>query len=268
MKDLPEHLSGNIAIWQQRAPDDVEPAERAWASDEPWWGIWSIPEPKLKLLPEDMSGMRALEIGCGSGYVSGWMARRGADVVAIDPTKDQLKTATRLCAEHGLDIHFEEGYGESLDFLDATFDFVISEYGAALWANPYQWIPEASRVLRPAGRLILLTNSPFMVMCAPDYEQDGSVGERLLRPYFGMFKTRWPDQPNATEFHLTHGEWISLFVKSGLVVERLVEIQAPPDAATRYLWADAAWAQKWPAEEVWCLRKDHGDSACPDSAVS
>ena len=34
---------------------------------------------------------------------------------------------------------------------DASFDLAVSEYGASLWADPYKWIPEAARLLRPGG---------------------------------------------------------------------------------------------------------------------
>lgn len=251
----PEYLSGNITGWTEAAPEYALAGERAWASDSPGWGIWSIPESTLGLLPADMTGMRCIEIGCGTAYVSAWMARRGADVVAIDPTPAQLETARKLQQKH--DLHFEiiEGYGESVPCPDASFDFAISEYGAALWADPYAWIPEAARLLKPGGRLVFLTNSPFVVMCGPDYEAEGTVTPLLIRPYFGLYKMQWPDEPGRTEFHLRHGDWIDLFTKSGFVVERLLELQVPEGATTTFAWADADWGRKWPTEDVWVLRK-------------
>jgi SAM-dependent methyltransferase len=65
------------------------------------WGNWSVPETELHLLPEDMSGMDAIELGCGTGYVSAWMARRGARVTGIDVSAEQLATARRLMASTG-----------------------------------------------------------------------------------------------------------------------------------------------------------------------
>ena len=52
-----------------------------------------------------------------------------------------------------------EGNAEHVPLPDASFDLAISEYGACLWADPYKWVPEAARLLRPGGRLIFLTNS-------------------------------------------------------------------------------------------------------------
>ena len=96
----PKYLQGNIDAWQKNAVDYVKQAEDAWATDHPYWGIWSISEFDASLLPADMSGLACIELGCGTAYVSAWMCRRGANVVAIDPTPNQLETARRLQIEH------------------------------------------------------------------------------------------------------------------------------------------------------------------------
>lgn len=251
----PDYLQGNVTSWQTKAEDYVQPAVDAWASPTPYWGVWRIPDEQVRLLPGDMHGMRCVELGCGAGYVSAWMVRRGAEVVAIDPTPRQLDTARKLQSEHGLDFTIIEGYAESVPYPDESFDFAISEYGAALWADPYRWIPEAARLLKPGGRLIFLTNSPLAVICAPEYESEGGVGEKLLRPYFGLHRTEWPDAPGETEFHLTHGDMIALLRANGFCIERLEELRPPVGATTRYPWANPEWAQQWPTEEAWVVTK-------------
>lgn len=254
-QSTPDYLAGNVSGWSAKAGDYVQPAIDAWNSAEPYWGIFRIPDTDLGLLPADMTGMRCIELGCGTAYVSAWMARRGAAVVGIDPTRAQLETARKMQAEHDLNFELIEGFAESVPMPDASFDFAISEYGAALWADPYAWIPEAARLLKPGGRLVFLSNSPLMVMCSPDYEAEGSVGRELLRPYFGMHKTQWPDAPGETEFHLPHGDWITLLRENGFVIERLVELASPADAKTHYSWADAEWGSQWPTEETWVVSK-------------
>lgn len=253
--DAPQYLQGNVDAWQEKAAEYADDAEQAWASDHPYWGIWAVPDNNTGLLPADMSGMAAIELGCGTAYVSAWMCRRGAKVVAIDPTPGQLETAIRLRKQHQLDFEISQGFGESVPYPDGSFDFAISEYGAALWADPYQWIPEAARLLKPGGVLTFLTNTPLVVMCEQENESDGPPGPELLRPYFGMHKTTWPDCPGETEFHLAHGDWIDLLRTHGFVIERLIELQAPPGATSRFGWADPEWASRWPTEEIWVARK-------------
>jgi SAM-dependent methyltransferase len=251
----PEYLQGNIDAWQKRAAEYAKYAGESWASDQPYWGTLQIPESDVGLLPEDMSGMTCIELGCGTAYVSAWMCRRGAKVVAIDPASAQLETARRLQKEHKLDLVIKQGFAESVPYPDESFDFAISEYGAAIWADPYRWIPEAARLLKNGSQLVFLTNSPLWELCSTDYESDGPVGRELLRPYFGMHKMNWPDCPGETEFHLTHGDWIALFRANDFLIERLVELKAPPGATTGMAWKDPEWASQWPAEEVWIVRK-------------
>ncbi len=252
---LKEHQKSNRNAWQTFAEDYVEPAEIGWRSNDPKWGIWQIPESQLCLLPIDLTGKKCIEIGCGAGYVSSWMARRGGAAIGIDPTPNQLETARRLEKEHGLGVEFIEAFGEELPFPDSTFDFAISEYGASLWADPYRWISEAARVLKNGAQLVFMTSHPLAVCCEPDEEDlDAPHSEQLLRPYLGLYKLKWEHSSNETEFHLPHGELIELLSKNGFIVERLLELGVPKEAKSRYSWANAEWASKWPSEEVWCVR--------------
>ena len=94
------------------------------------------------------------------------------------------------------DVHFplHLGNAEDLPFPDASFDLAISEYGASIWCDPYAWIPEAARVLRPGGWLIFLCNGLLAMLCtSPEDTEDVSIGTRLRRPLFGMHRFEWPD---------------------------------------------------------------------------
>ena len=53
------------------------------------------------------------------------------------------------------------------------------------------------------------------------------AGERLMRPLFGLNRVQWSDSPDAVEYHLPHGEMISLLRDNGLQVEELIEVQVP-----------------------------------------
>ena len=141
------------------------------------------PSPRSGALP-DVAGKDVVEIGCGTAYISAWLARRGArTVVGLDPTPAQLATATALAAEIGPALPFVRGAGEAVPLRDASFDLAVSEYGAAIWADPFQWIPEAARLLRPGGELVFLANSLLFILCAPDDE--APAGPALVRDQRG-----------------------------------------------------------------------------------
>lgn len=257
MPDLPEHVSANREHWNRQADQWVVGGEKAWAKSEPSWGIWHIPENELKLLPDDMATMDAIELGCGTGYVSSWMARRGARVVGIDISEKQLETARRLALEYGLDVALVHGNAETVPYPDESFDFAISEYGAALWCDPYVWIPEAYRLLRPGGKLVFLSNSTLAVLCSP---VDGSlpITERLERDYFSIHRLDWRkavDEPGGIEFNLPISAWFRLFHQTGFDVADFIEVQAPADSSVASTFATTVWAHRYPAEQVWKVQK-------------
>jgi SAM-dependent methyltransferase len=254
VRPLPEHVARNRVYWDEQAADYVAGGERNWAAGEPSWGIWSIPESEAGLLPASLEGRDAIELGCGTAYVSAWLARRGARVVGIDNSPKQLETARRLQDEHSLRFPLLLGNAEEVPYPDASFDFAISEYGAALWADPRRWIPEAARLLRPGGELVFLTNGFLAILCMPDYESEGPATDRLRRPYFGHHRTEWPDE-DGVEFHLGYGDWIRLLGESGFEVTDLVELRPAEGSTTRYPWMSLDWARQWPSEEVWKARR-------------
>jgi len=252
-EELPAHVAGNREAWDQFAADYVANGEQAWSEDEVTWGIYSVPESEWHLLPDDLAGKDAIELGCGTAYVSAWLAKRGAKPVGIDNSPKQLETARRLQKEHGIDFPLLLGNAETVPYPDASFDYAISEYGAAIWCDPYKWIPEAARLLRPGGELMFLQNSTISMLCTPDQEEEVPLENRLERPQFGLFSMSWED--HSTEFHLSHGEQLRLLRDSGFEVLDLIEIRPPADASTTYRWASLDWARHWPIEEAWKARK-------------
>lgn len=253
MSDLPEHVRRNRTLWDNWAHKFVAPGEEAWAQDSPTWGIWSIPESQVGMLPADIAGKDVIELGCGAAYVSAWLTRRGARVVGVDNSAAQLATARRLQRQYNLDFPLLHGNAEMVPYPEASFDFAISEYGACLWADPHRWVPEAARLLRPGGQMAFLVNSFLLMLCMP--AEDGSAAtDRLLRPAFGMSRLEWPGD-NGVEFHLSHGDWIRLLKRSGFDIDDLVELHPPATATTRYPFVTLEWARQWPCEEVWKVHK-------------
>ena len=250
---MSEHVARNREYWDDLATEYVEAGERAWAQKEPAWGIWQIPESELPVFPGQISGKDAIELGCGTAYISAWLSRRGVRAVGIDNSKAQLETARRLQLQYGLDFPLIHGNAESVPYPDGSFDFAISEYGACLWADPHLWIPEAARLLRPGGQLVFLTNSFLLMLCVPD-EDSVAATERLLRPAFGMYRVEWPGNPalssichTATGYGCCGVRVLRLRISSryGLLKEQSRVI--PSSLANGPV--------KWPCEEVWKARK-------------
>lgn len=251
---LPDHVLRNREAWNRFAKDYAEPGRRAWEQNEPSWGIWGVPESDARILP-DVAGFDVIELGCGTAYVSSWLARRGARVTGIDNSEEQLKTARALQDEHGIHFPLIHGNAEKVPLPDSSFDLAISEYGAAIWCDPYLWIPEASRLLRHGGRLIFLGHGSILMLCVKETDEEPATNQ-MIRDYFGMHRFEWPNSFGSVEFHLGYGDWIRLLRTNNFEIENLVELRPREGATTRYPFVKLDWARRWPAEEVWIARKN------------
>ena len=253
MSQTPDHVRHNRSAWDRWASDYAAAGLRGWEAGDPTWGIWAIPEARAGVLPPDLEGHDSIELGCGTGYVSAWLARRGMRPVGLDNSAAQLTTARQLQDRFGLRFPLVHASAEQAPFGDAQFDLAISEYGASIWCDPYAWIPEAARLLRPGGQLIFLVNSVLLMLTIPD--TDGiPAAATLLRPQFGMHRFEWPAD-ESVEFHLSHGDMIRLLRRCGLEVEDLIELRPEPGATASHPLATLEWARRWPCEEVWKARK-------------
>ncbi|MFF8396949.1 class I SAM-dependent methyltransferase [Streptomyces sp. NPDC016172] len=244
-----DHVEQNRRFWDDEAAAWHGPLARDhWAQAEPSWGLWATPESQVSVLPDDIDGMRAIELGCGTAYVSAWLARAGAHPVGVDISEKQLATARAMQAEFGIDFPLVLGNAEKVPYEDSTFGLAISEYGASLWCDPYQWIPEAARLLVPGGRLVFSRYSPLFALCVPS---EGPASTSLSRGQFGLTRLDWG---NHVEFVLPHGEMLRLLRSCGFVVEDLIEVQAPQPAHQGYPEVSVDWARQWPSEEIWKAR--------------
>ena len=251
--DLPDHVRRNRDAWNRKAADYAEPGRANWSRAEPGWGIWDVPESALGVLPA-VDGHDTIELGCGTGYVSAWLARRGARPVGLDISPEQLATARALQREFGLVFPLVQASAEAVPLADERFDLVISEYGACLWADPYRWVPEAAGLLRPGGHLVFLTNAFLLMLCLPD-EESAPATDRLVRDAFGLHRMEWTGSRPKVTFHLPHGKWIELLRASGFEVEALIELRPAEDATSRFPFVRLDWARRWPCEEIWRARR-------------
>ncbi len=247
--DSSDHLEQNRRYWDDQAAAWHGPLARDhWSQGEPRWGLWATPESQVSLFPDGIAGMRTIELGCGTAYVSAWLARAGAQPVGIDLSEKQLATARAMQAEFGIDFPLVLGDAEKVPYEDDTFGLAISEYGASLWCDPYQWIPEAARLLVPGGQLVFMRYSPLFALCV---SSEGSASTNLSRGQFGLSRL---EQDNNVQFILPHGEMLRLLRSCGFVVEDLIEIQAPRPTERDFDEVSATWAQQWPSEEIWKAR--------------
>ncbi len=106
------------------------------------------------------AGVRVLDVACGSGQTAIPLARQGSIVTGIDIASNLIEAARQQAQAEQLDIQFDEGDAEALPYDDASFDVVLSVYGAMFAPQPEKVAAELARVCRPGGRIIMANWTP------------------------------------------------------------------------------------------------------------
>ena len=244
---MDSELQHNRALWtllNHRYTGDA--ALRMWRREGIRWGLFGIAD---RWLPP-VSGSVAVELGAGTAFFSAALARAGARPIAVDLNEDQLATARRCQDETGLHFPLVQADAQAVPLATGSADLVVSEHGASVWCDPWRWLPEAARLLRPGGQLVFLVNSVLSTLCVPDA---GPATSTLQRGHADLGRMTF----DGVEYHPSHAEWIAALTASGFAVEALHELTAPADAADHdfYEIADVQWAQRWPAEDLWVARR-------------
>lgn len=107
-----------------------------------------------------LAGNRVLDVATASGNTALAAARRRAVVTAIDITPTLLERARLRAAAEGLKIDFQYGDATALTFGDASFDVVLSTFGAIFAPDPEKTAAEMARVCRPGGRIAMANWTP------------------------------------------------------------------------------------------------------------
>ena len=250
-----DDVRANLASWEADSADYQRRHSEFLARwDHFGWGTWAIPEDEVHALG-DVDGLDALEFGCGAAQFGIHVAMRGASVVGLDFSANQLAAAPANMDAAGVHFPLVRGDAEELPFADASFDLVFCDHGAVGFTDPTRTVPEVARVLRPGGRFVFSGTTPFIFVTWPMIE--GPPGRTLERSYFESRRMRWDEDDPSFEYQMPYGEWIRLFRANGFVIEDLIELRPAADAETAFThYATKEWARDFPAEQIWKVRKE------------
>ncbi|MBA4855972.1 class I SAM-dependent methyltransferase [Nocardia farcinica] len=201
------------------------------------WCPEGLHEGDMRLLGPDLTGIRVLEIGCGSAPCARWLAGQGAHAVGLDLSMGMLRRGLAAMARGGPRVPLVQAGAEALPFADASFDAACSAFGAVPFvADSARVMREVARVLRPGGRWVFSVNHPMRWIFPDD---PGAAGLTATIPYFDRTPYVEVDAegtPTYVEHHRTMGDRVREIVAAGLVLEDLIEPDWPE-------WLDREWGQ-------------------------
>ena len=191
MGDIDENLDPDLDLGTASAHRDwdtrwqSEDGRRGWLDAEP-----DVIQTALPALQE--RGPRALDLGCGIGRHSLFLAHQGFQVTAMDGSPAGLAYAGEQAAEAGLSVTFAEGFMTDLPFDDGAFDYVLSWNVIYHGDGPVvrRAIAEIRRVLRPGGlyqgTMLSKRHRNFGLghEVAPDTWQDDDAESDKSHPHF------------------------------------------------------------------------------------
>jgi ubiquinone/menaquinone biosynthesis C-methylase UbiE len=99
------------------------------------------------------TGWRVLDVACGAGNCAIAAARRLGDAVGLDYVPALLERGRERAAAERYDIEFVEGDAQALPFEDASFDVVLSTFGAMFAPDQERTAQEILRVCRSGGKI-------------------------------------------------------------------------------------------------------------------
>jgi 2-polyprenyl-6-hydroxyphenyl methylase/3-demethylubiquinone-9 3-methyltransferase len=151
-------------------------------------------------------GVRLLDVGCGPGLFTEFMAQHGVDGTGIDIDPSLVATARTRLRERGLQTRFLVGRVEQLPYADRVFDVCIAN---SILEHAHDWeatLTEITRVLRPNGLLVFYTTNrlhPFQqeVNHFPFYPW---LPHRVKTAVLAGIMKHRPDLVNYTEFPAIH----------------------------------------------------------------
>lgn len=221
-----------------------EEARQAWDAGAESWDNFvesgadyyrtEVHGPGLLEVCGDVAGLRVLDVGCGQGWFSRQLARRGARVTGVDVSAELIRLARRHEVDEQLNIEYvlDDAANIHSRWESSSFDLVTACMSLHDMANPEGTIQSVSQILTVGGRFVFSVSHPATETRYREWERDTAGNKLSLRidRYFesGTGSLHW-DLPGRSEgwdtprWYLTLSEWAAAIGAASLVIAGIHE---------------------------------------------
>jgi 2-polyprenyl-3-methyl-5-hydroxy-6-metoxy-1,4-benzoquinol methylase len=130
------------------------------------------------------AGLDILDAGCGEGYLSRILAKKGANATGIDSSTKLIEAARSQNLADVPSVSFDIGSVDDLPYPDSAFDLVVCNHLVNDLFDPSKPISEFARVLRSSGRLVILMLHPCFYN--KHAERDQATNGMIASSYFDI----------------------------------------------------------------------------------
>ena len=184
--------------------------------DEPWQAL----DRALFKTIGDVEGLCVLDAGCGEGYVSRVLEKRGADVTAVDVSQNLVDRGRKV---GGQIDYLVADMSLGLPGLEDHFDLVASHFVLNDVPNYIGFINTIGSVTKAGGRAVLSFNNPYSAVTRQKAESYFDSGTAVI--YQGMSTIG----VNVYHYHRTMSEYMKAFSDAGFLLRTLAEPEPGPE---------------------------------------
>ena len=217
----------------------TDEAEPTWSSIADWYdalliggsgphqtALWC-----LESLCPDLTNKSIVDVACGQGIASRWLAEQGALVTGVDYSDQMIRNAERHGTPTGPPVTYRVDNAELLTALaDQSFDGAICQLGLMDIPDLDATLASVARVLRPTGWFVFVIGHPAFL--APDAATTVTTDGRPATVITDYFEERFWRSSNpegvrrAGNFHRMMSTYLNALVAAGFVIEETLEPMA------------------------------------------
>jgi len=222
--DVAAFWNGNAALWARQVRDQLDIAREF------------LNNPSFLALIGDLHGKDVLDAGCGEGYNTRILARRGARITGVDISERMIELAREEERREPLGIRYvRTSYTDLCEFPDASFDAVVSFMAMMDGARFDLAMSESFRVLRRGGMLAFSITHPCFITKGSGWLRDeqGVKVKWMVSEYYNpagwvehwRFTDASADTPTfaSPRFDRTLSEYVNTLIEAGFRLDRLEE---------------------------------------------
>ncbi|MEK5430500.1 class I SAM-dependent methyltransferase [Lysinibacillus sp. FSL R7-0073] len=193
--------------------------------------------PTIFSLLEEVNGKHILDAGCGEGYLSRLLVKKGAIVTAVDFSQKMLDIAMERTPQQ-LPVQFFYGNCENLAFLaDNQFDRIVSNMVLQDLEDYRATIREMYRLLKPNSTFIFSILHPCFVTPNSGWIRHEQLDQQYwkVQRYFyeGVYQQLSSDPPLIL-FHRTLTSYVEAITEAGFHIEKIVEPRPSQEMLEKY----------------------------------